>query len=662
MKLSNISLRTRFLIAPLIYVVLGYTLLVISSATVEQKNTILKTLKDNDLPKSGKLSEFSIQISNNTAKLTSLLIVAQLEGDEELVYNKGRVIINQLHEIEKDLLVGISDASSIPYKNSNLYESVIAAFSRYRDASISGIELSTVDAVLANKELVNAISEVEELNNLLFELSEHYTLQLTNRTELIEASLETSRSITMVASAILAIMVSAAFYFSHKMSRQIELVYQALINLSKGKSIKDLPKHSNSFVRQLTDAIYKFDKVLKERDAQKQEIQTSLSNLNAQNEHLKEAKIKAEAADKAKGEFLANMSHEIRTPLNGVIGGLQLLEKDNLASNQKHILTNAMFSANSLLFIINDILDFSKIESKKLELENKPFSVMKVLDSVEYDLLPQIKEKGIEFSIEISSDFADGRLGDPIRIKQIILNIASNAVKFTKEGAVKIKIGNITENETPAMYIRISDTGIGMTEEVQNRIFERFTQADSSTTRRYGGTGLGVAITVSLIELMEGKITLKSEHNKGTDVTITLPLKQVKLDIDNSKSAPQQTPKLKGKRLLIAEDNKVNQMIVQTMLKPTEVDYELAENGTEAVAAMKQGNFDLILMDIQMPEMDGIEAFKTIKTFDVSTPIIALTANVMSDDIKMYNELGFDGNVGKPINIQNLYSTLQKFL
>jgi PAS domain S-box-containing protein len=377
---------------------------------------------------------------------------------------------------------------------------------------------------------------------------------------------------------------------------------------------------------------------------------------------LKLAKREAEQANQSKSDFLANMSHEIRTPMNAILGGLQLLKNRELGQDNRVLVENASFSAKSLLTIINDILDYSKIQENKLDLELEPFSLIDVLDSVKFDVETQASDKGIELLEIIDDNFVDGWIGDIVRVKQILLNLVANAVKFTEQGTVKVGLSCKTYQGKESICINVIDSGIGMSEEAQRRIFERFVQADTSTTRKFGGTGLGMSITVNLIKMMGGNIDLRSVLNKGTTIRVLLPLEKsgkfIKEDSQKSVIAPQ----LRGKRILIAEDNEINQLVVESMLKATKADLTIVENGQLAVDAIKKEDFDLVLMDIQMPGMDGVEAQKRISTLKVNIPVIALTANVMVSEVNHYLEQGFVAHIGKPVDMNNLYGVLFQYL
>lgn len=359
-----------------------------------------------------------------------------------------------------------------------------------------------------------------------------------------------------------------------------------------------------------------------------------------------------------KSEFLANMSHEIRTPLNGIMGLLQILQPNIQKPKNIEVVAKALFSCRSLLTIINDILDFSKMEANELSIEQVDFSMSKVVESINSDFLPLCNEKAIELKIDIDDDVEDLWIGDPVRVRQIILNLVSNAVKFTEQGGVQIKVNKSSQIQKQGVEIEVIDTGIGMNKEGLMHLFNRFQQADNSITRRFGGTGLGMSITANLVKRMHGSIDVDSALGKGTHFTVYLPLKVSEKQHLNDSFTDVTTPDLSAKTLLIAEDNPLNTMIIKSMLAETNAELHFAKDGAEAVELFKQLNPILVLMDIQMPNMGGIEACSHIRSIDKEIPVVALTANVMKENIIEYMNCGFNSHVGKPIEKHLLFKAL----
>ncbi len=386
---------------------------------------------------------------------------------------------------------------------------------------------------------------------------------------------------------------------------------------------------------------------------------SDVTELKEQSSALEKALEEAEGANIAKSDFLANMSHEIRTPMNGVLGALQVLKRDDLSVKSKEMVEMGITSSNDLLSIINDILDLSKIESNNISLESLPTNIVELFKSIiaEQSLLAEQKEIDLVFTVQ--NGIHTHWLGDPVRLKQIILNLISNAIKFTLKGAI-----NITLKEQKEMLVfEVIDTGIGMSQVQIDKLFNRFEQADSTTTRNFGGTGLGLPIAKELTNLMGGEITVTSKENVGSTFTVALPLKRTELEChDRAESTQVQVPQIENINILLAEDNRVNQMVFSAVVNPTKATIRIANDGIEAIDEVDKLLPDIIFMDIQMPNMDGVQACEIIKKTHPYIPIIALTANVMKHDIVKYKQAGFDHCLEKPIDVDKVYRLIQDIL
>lgn len=380
----------------------------------------------------------------------------------------------------------------------------------------------------------------------------------------------------------------------------------------------------------------------------------------------------ADSANQAKSEFLANMSHEIRTPMNAILGLTQLGLKAT-PEQQLEYLVKINDSAELLLNVLNDILDFSKIEAGKISLEKIDFDLYGIIDSLTYTIDTQAKAKHLDFKVEIAPETPRYLTGDPLRLQQIIMNLANNAVKFTEHGSIVLQITcpALTSNSI-MLHCSVTDTGIGLTPEQKTRLFQAFSQADTSTTRKFGGTGLGLAIAKRLVDLMGGEIAAESTYGQGSTFHFSAPFAIAKdyncrvLPLPNlggSISEPQQA-QLQGARVLIAEDNPLNQEVIEEFLARAGAQVTLVSNGLEAIEMVQRQSFEVVLMDLQMPVMDGLEAARELRKIPqlAKTPIIALTANVFQADIERCVAAGMNDHVGKPIKVEELFSKLEKWL
>jgi signal transduction histidine kinase/CheY-like chemotaxis protein len=441
---------------------------------------------------------------------------------------------------------------------------------------------------------------------------------------------------------------------AHRVIAPVQKLSQAMNAVAEGGAFEPVEVAAqDELFRSLN---HSFNHLLGKLGEREEDLKAAMRDL----EHARDA---ANAANVLKTQFLANMSHEIRTPLNGVLAMAEVMAMGDLAPVQRDRLQIIRQSGGLLLAVLNDVLDLSKIEAGKMTLINEPFELQPVVTPVIESFAVMAQGKGLAFGLEVAPEAAGWWQGDADRLRQVVGNLLSNAVKFTPHGSVK-GILDLAPG-TGALRFTVRDTGVGIAAEKLPSLFEKFTQADNSATRRFGGTGLGLAICRELVQMMGGSINVESREGHGSTFVVELPLQRAAGRDAEAVAHPQEEQV--NLRLLAAEDNATNQQVLAAVMESLGIDIDIVADGQQAVAAWTGCSYDLILMDIQMPVMDGICAAREIRRLEgeggrARTPIIALTANAMSHQVEDYIAAGMDGHVAKPIEIAKLYEAISAAL
>jgi signal transduction histidine kinase len=540
-----------------------------------------------------------------------------LDTKAEALYQMGKI---EMDENRNNLaLFYFKKALEVNLKNKNLEQKLIISLAL---SMVYDIMLDKNNAYLFLKQHVNLRESIAIIDNERLGVDEYEKFKETERINDLEKENNEKNQLDK----------------NNKFSKLISILALALI----------------SILSLLSLSLYKNNNIKKQ----------SNSLLEEKNKELITAKDNAIKASKARSEFLSTVSHELRTPLNAINGITHLLLEEKPKKSQMHYLKSLQFSGNYLTNFINDILEINKIESNKAHVEGIPFNLKELIQNIHNSLIELAKVNNNTFSFDIDSKIPDYLIGDPTKLSQILLNLINNALKFTHNGNAIIRTNLISlENKKVQLYFEVTDTGIGIPEDKLETVFDSFSQGSVGINRKFGGTGLGLTIVKKLVEILDGQIKIKSIVDKGTTFSFQLPFtlsdKPLKIKVKN---IPNTESNLNGKKILIVEDNKINQMVTKKMLENRGVLCKIVENGEDAIEIVKNNTYDLILMDIHLPGINGTISTKSIREFNTTTPIIALTAISLNENRNNILSFGMNDIITKPFVPEEFYRIISKYI
>ncbi len=618
------------------------------------------------------ISENLITLQMNLKSLNVGIITAQ-SGKEALIQIKQHDFAVMIVDIQMPEMNGFQTAERIRQGRRNRHTPIIFLTAVFHDQNsvYQGYRSGAVDYITKpfNREIllskVKVFLDLDKIKTELSDSKQQFQNIVQDQTDLI---CRTGKELN-ISFANRALLVAFAKTFESLKGKNIlnwveeddlQKVNSAVKVLTPTNAVVKI-NHSLTFSRTRQIEVSTIIRALFDSDFELTGYQMVMRDITSEvksKKSLAEAIKKADSASKSRTQFVANMSHEIRTPMNSIVGLLDVLADSNLDDEQRETLAIVKHSANNLLSLLNDIIDLSKIDSNQVTLVSEWFDIKEMLNKTIKLLEIKARENNNKLILELDDELPDQIKGDQLRIEQILINLINNALKFTSDGTVKLIVNKVSE-DSRKMKLRfmVSDTGMGMDEEVQKNIFNIYDQGKNDVSRKFGGSGLGLAISQSLCNKMGGRIELDSQPGEGTSFWFTLPFESKTM---------KKAPNNKGIHILVVEDNLLNQRVVGTTLKRNGFSYDVAENGKVAVEKFKDEKFNLVIMDIQMPVMDGYEATQRIRAFEQENPdkkktsIIALTANATKEDQEKCIEVGMNGYMTKPFRFKELTKIIEK--
>ncbi len=642
----TIRLRTKLLVFPAILITVSILLSLTAMSILRTSARLLEDFSRNDLVQNASVALLFSELSRNHSAIYTLLSDAEQGLDGGRVYEQGQPLLDNVRGVLTSL-EALKTSFPLAPGQARLHAELIAELRAYLLAATSAIERSS-DAPRLSQQLMGVANSYYDQASRTFASFTSESLQAMEAE--IGAARETSNRSLFRGGLLVVAAIVSSIILSLLLAR---VLTRPLLNLARvmdrvrregGYDVR-ADKSSTDEVGDMVDG-----------------FNAMLGGIQARDIELRQARTQAEAGAYAKASFLATMSHEIRTPMNGVIGMTGLLMDTELNPEQREYVKTVQSSANALLTILNDILDFSKVEAGRLELESIPFEVRPALQDVVELLAGQAQSKGLELLSLVDPAVPDAVCGDPGRFRQILTNLVGNAVKFTDRGEVMVsaRLG-AEEGDALTLRVEVRDTGIGISPDAQRRLFQAFTQADSSTTRRFGGTGLGLAICMKLVELMGGQLGVESEVGRGSTFWFTVRLARAESVKPSVNPAPAQ---LRGMKVLVIDDNATNRHILRVQLQTWSVQVDEADGGAAGLACLRSaagvGNrYDAILLDMQMPDMSGLDVANAVRgELGLSTPMILLTSWVEPGLSAASEEAGIAACLPKPVRTRRFLECL----